>query len=198
MNTLIVYGHSHKKGHCSTYLEEIKHALDERKVKYEVLDLYSMHFDPVLKDFEVYNTEEEKKMHKEVQKLQKKVSDAERLIFIYPVWWNSVPAIMKGFFDRVFSAGFAFKYYHVIGNFWAPRGLLKGKRAAIFLSTGSPAFLFWLVQGGRGSTIIRKDVLSFCGIKAKTFHHGDAFQFKEEAKADLRRKAIKGVDWLCR
>jgi hypothetical protein len=44
------------------------------------------------------------------KKIQKQITESNHLIFIYPVWWGSMPAILKGFFDRVLTPGFAFRF----------------------------------------------------------------------------------------
>ena len=59
----------------------------------------------------------------------------------YLNWWNSTPAILKGFIDRVFVAGFAFKYEGKI-----PKGLLTGKKAAVIMSTGAPNLFYKLTN----------------------------------------------------
>jgi NAD(P)H dehydrogenase (quinone) len=166
MKYLIVYAHPSAQSHAANTLQEFTKKLSETGHYFEVLDLYKMKFNPLLEADELYN-KDDKRIDPRIKQLQDKVSAADTLVFIFPVWWNGTPAIMKGFFDRVFSAGFAFKY---VGGI--PHGLLKGKRAIIFATTGANKLLSSFFMGGRWRTVIEKDILGFCGIKAKTYHIG--------------------------
>ena len=64
---------------------------------------------------------------------QEHIKWADVITFVYPVWWASFPAILKGYVDKVFSYGFAYEY--VDGS---PNGLLKGKKSLLFSTSGTP------------------------------------------------------------
>jgi len=116
-----------------------------------------MNYDPVLKASEHY-TAGGKEISKQNLDIQKKIKKADQLIFIYPVWWYSPPAILKGFLDRILTSPFAYKYTKGI-----PRGQLKDKRAIVFCTTGGPTWYYWF-SGNLPKRSI-KTILSFCGIK---------------------------------
>ncbi|RZI26816.1 NAD(P)H-dependent oxidoreductase [Pseudomonas orientalis] len=73
----------------------------------------------------------------DVKAEQSKVMWADLVIFQFPVWWFSMPAILKGWVDRVLSRGFAYSSGHKYGS-----GLLKGKRAMLCLTTGTASSLY--------------------------------------------------------
>ena len=111
MKTLIIYAHPKTEGHCSTILYEVKKVMKEKKKKYDLIDLYKIKYDPILHDEEHYTAGEgHRKVSKENKKFQKMIKDTNELIFIYPIWWGSMPAILKGFIDRVFTSHFAYQY----------------------------------------------------------------------------------------
>jgi NAD(P)H dehydrogenase (quinone) len=194
MTTLIIYAHPNIEGHCSAILNQVEKKLKTRKEKYETLDLYKMKFDPILHEDELYSSGN-KKLRQDIDKIQKKILSSDKLIFIYPIWWNSPPAILRGFADRVFSAGFGFRYEKTaLGT--KPIGLLKGKRAVAFHTSASPSFFFKIFAGSRGSKILIKDTLKFCGIKAKGFHYGNAKKIMPETDKKLDKLTTKGINWL--
>ena len=84
------------------------------------------------------------------------------MVWIYPVWWASLPAILKGFIDRVFLPGFAFK--KIENSLWWDK-LLKGKSARIISTLDQPAWFYWLVNKQPSNQAMKKLVLQFCGIK---------------------------------
>src|SRR5690606_40356054 len=98
-----------------------------------VRDLYDLGFDPVLSPAELKQYEdEEKAISVDVKAEQEAILWADHIIFVYPTWWWSMPAILKGYFDRVFVPGFAFSVSEK-----GIEGLLKGKKAWIIQTTGS-------------------------------------------------------------
>ncbi|MBD3300638.1 MAG: flavodoxin family protein, partial [Candidatus Moranbacteria bacterium] len=186
---LIVYAHPNKKGFCGYTLKSLKKELNRTKKNYRVLDLYEKNYDPVLKDAEHY-TSGGSFISKENKMLQDLIQKDPKLIFIFPVWWNNMPAILKGFFDRVFIKNFAFRYKNHF-----PKPLLQGK-AAIFCSCGSPKIIQFLFNKNRAQKIIKKDILKFCGLKAKTFTTGSAFLLNEKQKRKIDQKIKKGLKYL--
>jgi len=92
---------------------------------------------------------------------QEKIRWADHIVLIHPVWWGSVPAIFKGFLDRVFLPGFFFqKRPHSI---WWDK-LLQGKSARIIYTLDTPTLFWWLA--GRPSYMALKYItLKYCGIK---------------------------------
>lgn len=213
MKILVIYAHPDSEGHCSTILSEVKMHLDEKKADYEVIDLYKMKYDPVLTEGELYGAKN--RTFEELNKqMQDKIKAADKLIFIYPVWWNTMPAILKGFFDRVFTSGFAFRYKPVIPaairmrllmrcafvtrfDYGIPIPLLKGKKAAVFLTTGAPKIAFF-ITGNRFKKIIKRDILGFFGIKAKIYHIDNCRKLNEYQIAKIKKNVKKGIKRILR
>ena len=183
MKTLIVYAHPDTGGHCSAICQVVHGFFSSHKLDYEFIDLYRIGFDPVLPAQEHYTRGHFKKSP-QIESFQKKVKEADRLVFIYPVWWGTMPAIMKGFFDRVFTSHFAFRYVNGI-----PRGLLKGKKALVLITSGANVFLSRAFQGGRPVKNIRNDILGFCGVKASVCQIGGANSF-DDARGQMLKEVI--------
>jgi NAD(P)H dehydrogenase (quinone) len=190
MNTLIVYAHPGHAGHHGYFLDQIKTILDNKKIVYEVLDLYALNYDPILK-IEELGSRTAHKISEVTLDYQEKVKNADKLIFIYPTWWQGMPAILKGFFDRVFASGFAFVYKGGL-----PVALLKGKKAAVFSATGGPKIINKFLIGDRGMKIIVKNILGFCGIKAKGFSVGSARELTDGHKKQIITEASAMVSYL--
>jgi putative NADPH-quinone reductase len=84
------------------------------------------------------------------------------LVFIYPNWWSTYPALLKGFFDRAFLPGFAFRYREN-SPLWDK--LLTGRSARILVTMDTPAWYYSLINGKPGHNSIKIGVLQFSGIK---------------------------------
>jgi NAD(P)H dehydrogenase (quinone) len=95
--------------------------------------------------------------------IQSKIRDASELVFIHPLWWMGMPAIMKNFIDINVASQFAFRY--VKG--W-PVGLLKGKKGHVFITCDGRMWLYWLMAMPF-RIIWNFGILRFCGVKPVTF-----------------------------
>ena len=131
MTTLIIYAHPNTPGHAPETLKLVEQYHKEHNLTYEILDLYKMKYDPVLHEKEHY-TSKGYDVSDVNKKIQEKILKTDRLVFIYPVWWNSMPAILKGFIDKVFIPRYAYHFepFPIIGGRPIPH--LKGKKAAVF------------------------------------------------------------------
>jgi NAD(P)H dehydrogenase (quinone) len=112
MNVLIVYSHPSRTSYTYQVLEQLRGALMDNTWSVEVSDLYAMNFESDMTE-EEYNREAFSKVDlpvaHDVLEEHKKIQRADCIIFLYPVWWSGCPAKLKGWFDRVYTVGFAYK-----------------------------------------------------------------------------------------
>lgn len=132
MKHLIVYAHPNPKSFNHAILETLQGELLERGHEVRVRDLYKVGFNPVLSsyDFEMLS---QGTVPPDIHEEQEHISWADVIITIYPVWWTGLPAMLKGYFDRVLTHGFAYAYGEN-----GPEQLLKGKRGVFFTTQGNP------------------------------------------------------------
>ncbi|KKW35859.1 hypothetical protein A2852_02550 [Candidatus Adlerbacteria bacterium RIFCSPHIGHO2_01_FULL_54_23] len=148
-------------------------------------NLADMRFDPVL--HKGYKTVQE--CEPDLLKLQEAIKWCEHLVIIYPNWWCSMPALLKGLFDRIWLPGFAFHIEHRHGKL--PSGwhkLLKGKTARVFVLSGTHPFLIWLFFGDYTNEI-KRGILWFAGFKTKLCRMGPTNDTPEWKKNEWRKKA---------
>jgi NAD(P)H dehydrogenase (quinone) len=108
MNQVIILAHPKQDSFSARIKEDLQNKMIKKGNKVKIRDLYKMNFNPVLNEGELaYNKEGETCPDVIVE--QNYILWADQLTFIYPLWWNAFPAILKGYIDRVFTNGFAFK-----------------------------------------------------------------------------------------
>lgn len=93
---------------------------------------------------------------------REKITWADHLVWVHPVWWGGLPAITKGFIDRLFLPGFAFQYRE--NSVWWDK-LLTGKTAHIITTLDQPSWYYWFVFGRPSVNQLKRSVLQFCGIR---------------------------------
>jgi NAD(P)H dehydrogenase (quinone) len=131
MKYLIVYAHPKPESFNHAILETISEELRKSNKDFQVIDLYKIGFNAVLSAEDLAAIQNGEVPH-DIKTEQDYISSADTLIFIFPIWWSSMPAILKGYIDRVFSLKFAY-------DITADRviGLLKGKKAFLLSTTGA-------------------------------------------------------------
>ncbi|WP_312304427.1 NAD(P)H-dependent oxidoreductase [Chryseobacterium sp.] len=130
MRHLIIYAHPNDESLNHSILNTVTKHLESQNHEIITRDLYKISFDPVLSldDMQRQFTGE---AAEDIKREQDHISWAEQITFIYPIWWTGLPAIMKGYIDRVFSYGFAYRYDQGV-----QKGLLKGKSTVIINTHG--------------------------------------------------------------
>lgn len=158
-NILIIHGHPVRD---NTYIDCLKdayiQAAREGGASIREIVLRDLHFEINFK--EGYRGIQA--LEPDLVKAQNDIQWADHLVFFYPNWWGTYPAILKGFIDRTFLPGFAFKYRQGRTNH---EQLLKGKTARLVVTMDSPKWYYYLVQHAPGHFAMRKGLLNFCGIK---------------------------------
>ena len=155
MKTLIIYTHPSPTGFNAAILKEVQSNLS-KKHEVKTLDLYAENFDPILRFDQEHRRRD---LHKdpEMAEYRDLITWADQLIFIFPIWWSGMPAILKGFIDRVFAADFAYSYKKV-----GLQGHLQGKSGWIITSHNTPGFALPFVQDY--GKVLKNQILKPCGI----------------------------------
>jgi len=111
MKVQIIYSHPSNKSYTFEILNQLKSNLEKEGLEFEISDLYAMNFRTDMSE-EEYEREGfaniEIPIPDDVKIEHQKIENADCLIFLYPVWWSDCPAKLKGWFDRVYSVGYAY------------------------------------------------------------------------------------------
>jgi NAD(P)H dehydrogenase (quinone) len=160
MKHLIVYSHPNPASFCHAILETTVSTLKAKGQDVKVRDLYAFGFDPVLKGGDLAGFKSGN-ISGDIRTEQDLITWADFIIMIYPVWWTGIPAMIKGYIDRVFSFGFAYS-----AGEWGPVGLLTDKKAIIFNTMGGTKEIY--EEAGMFDAMIKtsdKGIFNFCGIE---------------------------------
>ena len=153
---LILNGHPDKNSLCSALAAKYATGAMDAGAEVRVLNLHDLAFDPVLRK----GYKEAQPLEDDLVKAQQDLLWGTHLVMIYPIWWSSVPALLKGFIDRTFLPGFAFRYIKGKSS-WEK--LLKGRTSEIILTTDAPNWWNrWLLKDP-SINMVKKGVLEFCG-----------------------------------
>jgi NAD(P)H dehydrogenase (quinone) len=180
MKHLIIFAHPNG-GSLNHHLKQtVVESLQTKNHEIQVRDLYQDNFNPVL-SLEDMSGQRQGKVAEDVKIEQDYISWAEHLIFIYPIWWTGMPAIMKGYIDRVFSYGFAYRYDQGI-----QKGLLKGKLTTIINTHGKSHAEYESIGMDKALSLTSdKGIFSYCGLEInRHFFFDKADRPTSESTAD--------------
>jgi NAD(P)H dehydrogenase (quinone) len=157
-NILIVVAHPKKDSFSFAMANRYKECSEDRGDNVDIIDLYrNEHQQP----FFTYDDANNLSSNLAVEYYQEKITKADEIIFVFPYWWGSFPAILKNFFDWNLSRGFAFEYINS-----RPKGLLTDKSVKILTTTGAPNFIYTLTGANRRlKNMFREQIIEFCGMK---------------------------------
>ena len=191
MKCLVVYAHPNPFSFNHAVKNEVVNVLKSKGHEVKITDLYDMEFDPVLKP-EDFNLMFNGKVAADIKPEQDKIAWADMIIAVYPIWWTGFPAILKGYFDRTLTYGFAYAFEE--GRLVQP---LKDKRALLISTHGQPKELY---EAGMYQSLINTQdvgVFEFCGIKADQHIFFPAMmQSSEETRKDYLKSLKETLEKL--
>ncbi len=157
-NILIINGHPDKESFCYQLAASYQKGAEQAGARCKILNLADLHFDPILH----FGYRKRTELEPDLIEAQKQITEADHLVFVYPTWWGTFPALLKGFIDRVFLPTYAFTFQE---NSPLPLKLLKGKSARLFVTMDTPQWYNWLIYRNAGHNAMKQATLKFCGIK---------------------------------
>lgn len=158
MNILIINGHPDKESYNFALAAAYKKGAVSTGATIQEINIRDLQFNPNLQ----FGYRKRTALEPDLLEAWEKIKWAKHIVWLFPVWWGSVPAMMKGFIDRLFLPGFAFKKKE--NSVWWD-AYLKGKSARIISTLDQPAWFYWLVNGRPSYHAMKKLTCHFVGIK---------------------------------
>lgn len=182
-NILIINGHPNKESLVFALTEAYQKGAIESGAAISVIHISDLNFNPNLQ----YGYRKRMELEPDLLESLEKIKAADHLVWLHPVWWGGMPAMMKGFIDRLFLPGITFKYKE--NSVWWDK-LLKGKTARIITTLDQPSWYYWLMFGRPSVNQLKKSVLEFCGVKPVKVTY---VAIVKTSTAQLRAKWINNI-----
>ena len=177
----LVYGHYNDKSFNAAIKEEFINTVKENGNEVDVVDLYKEKFNPV------YAGE---KPDETVLDHQKRIEASDVIVLIAPIWNFRMPAILEGWIDKFQLHLGHLNLKKIFGNYGYPIGNLKGKKAIVFCTYGSPQFAIRTFFLNMPTKRLRRGVFNICGITNVIYKRYFAVPFVSDAK---RKKFLDDV-----
>ena len=157
LKVLVILGHPRKDSLCGALANSFVAGAREAGVDLRRLDLCDLQFNPNV----IAGSPRNQFLEPAIREAIDLVAWAEHLVFVFPTWWGTMPALMKGFLDRVLLPGFAFEE-HEEGGGWDK--LLTGKTAHLLTTMDTPTWVYRWIYKAPGLRSLALATLGFCGI----------------------------------
>ncbi len=176
-NILIINGHPAPDSYNHALAQAYKKGALEAGANIQEIEIGALDFEPNLK----FGYSKRMELEPDLKDAKSKIEQADHLVWVHPVWWGGFPAILKGFIDRVFLPGFAFKYRE--DSPWWDK-YLTGKTARIITTMDQPGWFYRLYYGSPSIKSLKKAVLKFCGIKPVKVNYIGSIKASDEKQRE--------------
>lgn len=167
MNVVIVFNHPYEGSYCNAILDSVTKGLQRGQHKIDLIHLDNDGFNPTMSKADLKAFVEHKPVDPQVIDYNKRLEIADHLIFIFPIWWDLMPAMTKGFIDRVLYPGVVYEHH--------PRGfglvpLLKNMKGVTMITTmNKPKIMYSLLVGNLIRKALLRSVFKTMGYKNLTW-----------------------------
>lgn len=166
MRVLVVYCHPVPESYCAAIRDTAVEVLKGRGWEVRLLDLYAENFNPVMSCEERRSYNDRAPNDPALKPHFELLSWAEAILFIYPTWWYGLPAMLKGWFDRVWATDIAFKL--PVGKGGIKSLMSHVTKVGVITTCGAP--VWWsVVVGQPGRKTILRGMRALCAKRCKTF-----------------------------
>lgn len=187
MNVMIIYDHPWDGSYCNAVLQQVIHGLKRGGHQYDVLDLQKDGFNPIMRAADLSLYSKGQYADPKVGEYQNRIEKADHLFFIFPIWWEVMPAYLKGFCDKVFLNNWAYQKTGLMPK--GKLGFIKG--ATVITTMGTPGWLYRLKYGNAIEKAFNVGTLKFCGIKKVKWINFDRVDGVKQIK---REKWLSGIE----
>jgi len=183
---LIINGHPDKESFNYALAEAYRKGATKSNADVKVIRIGDLDFNPNLE----FGYRKRSELEPDLLEAQEQLKWADHIVWIYPVWWGSLPAIMKGFLDRVLLPGFAFKKRE--GSVWWDK-YFTGKTSRLICTMDQPTWYYRWINRAPSHHAMNKLTMNFIGVKSVKTTSIGPMRLSKEA---FREKWLKKIEEL--
>jgi putative NADPH-quinone reductase len=195
MRCLVVYAHPVESSYCAALKDRAVGALRRGGHDVRVVDLYGEGFEAALTRQERIDYHSAELNTRNVTAHVAAIGWAEALVFVYPTWWYGLPAILKGWLDRVWVPGVAF----ALPQSSAPiRGLMDNIVRIVGITTSGSTRIWLLMIGNPGRRTIARGIRALCPRRCRTtwLQHYDIDRSTPQSRAAFLERVDRALSRL--
>jgi NAD(P)H dehydrogenase (quinone) len=191
VKVVIVFNHPYEGSYCNALLNSATNGLQRAGHEVDLINLDNDNFDPVMRATDLKGFKDGVPSDPQVLKYRDRLQDANHLVMLFPIWWELMPAMTKGFIDKVIFPGVAYDYDHsgrypkMIKRWNEIRGI------TLVTTMNTPSFFYKLVFGNAITKAVFRGTFMKLGFKNRKWLSFNMVKFVSEQK---RRKWLKQTE----
>lgn len=189
MRTVIVFNHPNEGSYCNAILQSVTKGLQKANREIDVMHLDNDGFNPAMSKADLKAFVDHQPIDPQVIDYNERLKEANHLIFIFPIWWDIMPATTKGFIDRVLFPGVVYNHH--------PRGfgliplLTNLKSITIITTMNKPGIMYSLLIGNLIRKVMIRSVFNTMGYKNL---HWISFTSVKQVSQERRVKWLSNLE----
>jgi putative NADPH-quinone reductase len=161
MHNLVILAHPYAKSYCHALYERVVLKLEQAGHTVDRLHLDGEGFDPIMRGADLAVYARGQSADPAVPAYQARIDAAQQLVFIFPIWWEVMPALLKGFLDKVFTKGWAYEPTRL-----GVKGRLDHVQRAVIVTTmNTPKWAYRWLYGDAVQRALVRGTLRKCGVR---------------------------------
>lgn len=171
MKTLVVYCHPYEGSFCHAILESLEAGAQKSGKQLDVIDLYKDNFNPVMSGRDLLGFVKHQAVDEQAIDYARRMKQADHLILVFPIWWELMPAMMKGFIDKVIFPGQTYEYTK--SGLGMISSLPNLKSTTVITTMNTPKLMYKFVYGNAVKKALIKGTFKkggFKNVKWKSFN----------------------------
>lgn len=182
----IIIGHPRRDSYCEALAEAYRRGAESGGHSVRLFALARMNFDAILREGYV----REQPLEPDLVLARQALKDCDHIVFVFPLWCGDMPAIMKGFIERVLQPDLLKVQKSGGKESWQ---FLKGKSARVIMTMGMPGWFYRWFYGAHALKLLRRNILHFTGVRPV---RSTIYGMVEAAGDDKRRRWLREVEAL--
>ncbi len=191
MKTVIVYDHPYGGSFCNAILKSVEAGQIKKGYEVDIIDLHKDKFNPVISGEDLLAFRNQKMIDQQSLDYVKRIKEADYLIFIFPIWWELMPAMTKGFIDKIIFPGSTYTYTK---SGYGMNTMLDNLKAVTVITTmNTPKLMYKLVYGNAIYKSLIKGTLRKSGIKNVKWISHNMVKASSEQKREKWLERVENI-----
>ncbi len=189
MRVVIVFNHPYEGSYCNAIFDTVKSGLDKAGHEIDIIHLDNDKFNPVMTAEDLLAFKNKKSIDTQAKEYIQRIKAADHLVFIFPIWWELMPALMKGFIDKVIFPGETYDY---TSSGHGMVTLMKNIKSITVITTmNTPAIMYKLIYGDAVKKALIKGTFQKTGCKKVKWL---SLNMVKMSSKDKREKWLKQIE----
>jgi NAD(P)H dehydrogenase (quinone) len=182
------YNEPHNRSFTSALLVAVIQALEKQSAQIDLIDLHQDQFNPVMTKTDLLNWRTHPFVDTQSQNYFEGLQNSDEIIMLFPIWWEMMPAMTKGFIDKVFAKGQIQEHRGITRRLFS-----SNTKVRVLTVSGAPTWIYKVLYGNPVGRMLKRGVFRKSGVKNFKWHNFNAEDVSPKARAKMLNSVAKYI-----